>query len=110
METWERMHPRKTKAGDKIQKSDVSGNSAIVNLADTAIVVEKPDMRIIKNRDGGIEKLISCCYCGDSRRIYQLDKGDTYHFSWDKTGIDPVRIRADSLPEYGVQIAQTSPF
>lgn len=104
-------HPRKKKAGEQLGKEDVSGNSSIVNLADSAIVVERPDLRIIKNREGGVQKLIACCYCGDSRRIYQADKGDGNYFSWNREGIEPPRIRADSLLEYGIQLAESiDPF
>lgn len=104
-------HPRKTKPGDKLGKDDVSGNSSIVNLADSAIVVERPDLRIIKNREGGVQKLITCCYCGDSRRIYQADKGDMNYFSWNREGVPKPEVRADSLPEYGIQLSENAdPF
>ena len=103
-------HPRKTKQGEKLQKDDVGGNSAIVNLADSAIVMERPNLRIIKNREGGIQKLIECCYCGDSRRIYQADKGDLNHFSWNREGVSLPNRRADTLPEYGVTMAEVQPF
>lgn len=39
-------HPRKTKAGEKFTSEDVAGSSAITNLADTVINVEKPNLRI----------------------------------------------------------------
>lgn len=103
-------HPRKTKKGESIEKADVSGASAIVNLADSVIVAEKPDLRIIKNRDGGIEKLITCAYCPDSRRIYQADKGDLNRFSWDKTGLTPPAKLACQSPDYQVYIKPTVPF
>lgn len=103
-------HPRKRKAGEQFGKFDVAGSSQIVNLADSAIVVERPNLRIIKNREGGVEKLIECCYCGDSRRIYQADKGDLNNFSWNKEGVQKPDPRADSLPEYGIMLAQTLPF
>lgn len=103
-------HPRKTKAGESLRNDDVSGNSAIVNLADSAIVVERPDLRIIKNREGGIQKHITCCYCPDSRRIYQADRGDLNHFSWDRTGIEKPTLRADSREEYKVVLADKDPF
>lgn len=99
-------HARKIQAGAHIQKSDVSGSSAIINLADCAIVSERPDLRIIKNRSDGQERTIICAYCGDSRRIYQADAGDKCRFSWDRTGLTPPAVRADSMPEYGVQLAQ----
>lgn len=103
-------HPRKTKAGEQLRKDDVGGNSAIVNLSDSAIVVERPNLRIIKNREGGVQKLIECCYCGDSRRIYQADKGDLNHFSWNREGLAFPDIRADSLPQYGIMLGEVAPF
>lgn len=99
-------HPRKVKVGDTLGQDDIGGSSATIRLADSAIVVEKPNLRIIKNRDGGMCRLIECCYCPDSRRIYQADKGDVSHYSWNKTGITPPEKRADSLPEYAVRIAE----
>lgn len=103
-------HPRKTKAGEHLRKDDVGGNSAIVNLSDSAIVVERPNLRIIKNREGGVQKLIECCYCGDSRRIYQADKGDLNHFSWNKEGLALPKVRADTLPQYGITLGEKMPF
>jgi hypothetical protein len=104
-------HPRKTKFGESVRQDDIGGNSATVRLADSAIVVERPNLRIIKNRDGGIQRLIQCCYCPDSRRIYQADAGDLNHFSWDREGIILPEIRADSIPEYQVVMSElTDPF
>lgn len=103
-------HPRKTKLGEGIKQDDIGGSSATIRLADSAIVVERPNLRIIKNRDGGVQKLIECCYCPDSRRIYQADKGDLFHCSWHRDGITPPEPRADSLLEYGVQTALQQPF
>ena len=100
-------HPRKTKVGSDITKDDISGTSAIMNLCDNAIVIKRPDMSVLKNRLDGKQIDIACCYCGDSRRIYQADKGDLNHFSWDKTGLTPPAILANSMPEYGVQLSQT---
>lgn len=104
-------HPRKTKVGEKLQKDDVGGNSQIVNLADTAIVVERPNLRIIKNRDGGSLKLIECCYCRDSRRIYQADVGDLNRFSWDDANLPSIVRRANTMEEWGIQEPEPSvPF
>lgn len=99
-------HPRKTKVGTEITKDDISGNSAIMNLCDNAIVIKRPDIKVIKNRLDGKQLIIPCCYSGDSRRIYQADKGDRNHFSWDTTGLQHPKVRADSLPEYGIQLSQ----
>ena len=103
-------HPRKTTAGEQLRKDDVGGNSAIVNLSDSAIVVERPNLRIIKNREGGVQKLIECCYCGDSRRIYQADKGDLNHFSWNRAGLALPAIRAYCTPQYGIMLGEVAPF
>lgn len=99
-------HPRKTKAGEPIKKDDVGGNKMITNLASNVIVVERPNLRIIKARDAGNTRLIECCYCGDSRRIYQTSAGDLYKYSWNRDGLTPPSVRADSMPEYGIQLAQ----
>lgn len=105
-------HPRKTKAGEMIRGDDVGGNSATIRLADNAIVVEKPNLRIIKSRDEGREDIIECCYCPDSRRIYQADAGDRNVFSWDKSGLPKLTgaERADSLPDYEVRLGERMPF
>lgn len=103
-------HPRKTRIDQPLGKDDVGGSSDIVNLADNAIVVERPNLRIIKNRSGGNTPYIECIYCKDSRRIYQADIGDRYSFDFNKTGLIKPSVRADSLPEYGLQTGQDLPF
>jgi twinkle protein len=99
-------HPRKTKMGSDITKDDISGTSAIMNLCDNAVVIKRPDLEVLKNRLDGKQVNIACCYAGDSRRIFQADKGDLNKFSWDKTGLTPPKVRADSMPEYGIQLSQ----
>lgn len=104
-------HPRKVKIGEKLGQDDIGGSSATIRLADSAIVVEQPNLRIIKNRDGGVCRIIECCYCPDSRRIYQADQGDLNHFSWNKQGVSQPSPRADSLSEYAVRMAESAqPF
>ena len=105
-------HPRKTKAGEAIRGDDIGGNSATIRLADNAIVVEKPNLRIIKSRDEGREDRIECCYCPDSRRIYQADVGDMNQFSWNRDGIQKLTgsSRADYLPDYQVRLGDRMPF
>lgn len=102
-------HPRKTKKGEAITNADVSGSSSIINLCDNAIVIKRPDIEITKNRLDGRHMNIECCYAGDSRRIYQADKGDLNKFSWDKSGLTPPSVRADSMPEYGIQLSSQDP-
>lgn len=72
--------------------------------------MERPNIRIIKNRVTGFLGTIECIYCPDSRRIYQLDAGDLNHFSWNKEGISPPAQRADTLEEFKPQLAVTEPF
>lgn len=103
-------HPRKVKQGDSIQKDDVGGSSYITNLASNVLSINKPDIAALKSRDSGRTGVIECCYCGDSRRIYQADVGDKYVYSWDRTGLTPPRVLASSLPEYGVFMSQTQMF
>lgn len=99
------------KLGEKLGQDDIGGSSATIRLADSAIVVERPNLRILKNREGGVRRLIECCYCPDSRRIYQADKGDLNVFSWNKEGIVKPSSRADSLPDYAIRMAESSqPF
>lgn len=99
-------HPRKTKSGESIRQDDIGGNSATVRLAHSAIVVEKPNLRVIKARDSGHLKLIECCYCPDSRRIYQKDTGDMNRFGWNVDNLPMPKIKACDSPEYQVQVGQ----
>lgn len=99
-------HPRKTKAGADITKDDISGTSAIMNLCDNAVVIKRPDLEVLKNRLDGKQVSIACCYAPDSRRIWQADKGDLNRFSWNRDGLTPPKVRADSMPDYGVQLSQ----
>lgn len=103
-------HPRKTKVGVEITQDDISGTSAMMNLCDNAIVIKRPDLSVLKNRLDGKQISIQCCYCPDSRRIYQIDKGDLNKFSWDKKGLTPPEKRACDLPEYAPQLSQQQPF
>lgn len=96
-------HPRKVKQGEPLTKSDVGGSSYITNLASNVIEIKKPDINVLKSRDSGSTCFIECCYCPDSRRVYQASAGDLYQFSWNKTGITPPAVRADELDEYRVR-------
>ena len=98
-------HPRKTKPGMPIGRSDVAGSMSTINLADAAIVIERPDIRVIKSRENGREDKIECCYEPTSRRIYQADRGDLNHFSWNREGVAKPKVLASSLPEYQVQLS-----
>lgn len=95
-------HARKTKSGERLQQSDVSGASATANLADIVITVEPGTLTVVKNRDTGILSTVEFCYCPDSRRIYQADAGDKLALSWDKTGIQMADPKANSIQDYAV--------
>lgn len=95
-------HARKTKAGEKLTADDLSGASAVNNLADLTMSVQQGSITVQKNRDTGILGTIEFCYCPDSKRIYQVDTGDRMNLSWDHVGITPPSPLANSLPEYQV--------
>lgn len=100
-------HARKLAPGKNvIGQDDIAGNSATVKLAHSAIVVEKPNLRVIKARDSGQLKLIECCYCPDSRRIYQKDTGDMNRFSWNVDNLPMPKMKACDSPDYQVQVGQ----
>jgi twinkle protein len=101
-------HPRKLRTGDKIGLWDVAGSANIVNIADAAIVIERPDIRVIKSRENGRETLISCCYEPCARRIYQADVGDKNNFGWNREGVEKPAVLADTLPEYQVQLGDNN--
>lgn len=103
-------HPRKIKAGEHLGGEDVGGNSAINNLADATMVMERPNIRIVKNRITGFQGVIECVYCPDSRRIYQADAGDLNEFSWNKEGVKPPPQTADTLAEFQPQFPVAEPF
>lgn len=103
-------HPRKTRVGDHLGGEDVGGNSAVNNLADATLVMERPNIRIVKNRVTGFLGVIECAYCPDSRRIFQSEAGDLNKFSWDRTGISPPPQLACTLAEFQPQMAVMEPF
>ena len=98
-------HPRKAQYGKTtIGQDDIGGNSATIRLAHNGVVVERPNLRVIKSRDTGKLRLIECCYCPDSHRIYQKDIGDLNKFSWDKSNVVKPKILAKNSPDYAVQV------
>lgn len=100
-------HPRKAQYGKTtIGQDDIGGNSATIRLAHNGIVVEKPNLRVIKSRDTGRLRLIECCYCPDSHRIYQKNVGDLNHFSWDRSDVVAPKIKACDNPDYEIQVGE----
>ena len=96
-------HPRKTKAGEKFTSEDVAGSANITNLADTVISVEKPNLRITKNREFGICEFIPCSYDPANRRIFQANIGDRTVYGWNHEGAIVPEVQASSLPEFQIQ-------
>lgn len=96
-------HPRKTKAGEKFTSEDVAGSANITNLADTVISVEKPNLRITKNREFGICEFIPCSYDPANRRIFQANIGDRTVYGWNHEGAVIPEVQASSLPEFQIQ-------
>lgn len=82
-------HPRKEKADTKFSNDSVSGSSAITNLADTVLNIEKPNIRCTKNRHNGITGLVECSYDPANRRIFETISGDRIVYSWNHTGLVP---------------------
>ena len=98
-------HPRKMKAGVEMGKFDVAGSANIVNLSDATIVIQRPDIKVLKSREFGTELTIPCVFLPDCRRIYQADVGDLLNCSWDKSGLQKPSTRANSLVEYMPQLS-----
>lgn len=104
-------HPRKSgnKQNEVLNKDSVSGSSSMVNFCDSAFSVQRPNIRIIKNRDGGMSRLIECCYMSDCRRIYQMDKGDCFReYGWNREGCEQPKVKANTM--YGITMAEGQPF
>lgn len=96
-------HPRKTRADAVFQNDDVAGSSNITNLADTVLNIEKPNIRVCKNREFGTETLIECSFDPCNRRIFQTAAGDHVSYSWDHRGLTIPEEPACSFPEFSVQ-------
>jgi len=96
-------HPRKTKPDSTFTNDDISGSSVISNLADNVINVERPNIRVTKNRYYGTQTLILCTYDPCNRRIFQTNTGDRIVYGWDHTGVELPENPASSLPEFRYQ-------
>jgi twinkle protein len=98
-------HPRKEKADSVFSNDSVSGSSAITNLADVVINVEKSPkgIRITKNRSFGITGFINCSYDPCNRRIFQSSTGDRVVYGWDHTDIPLPENPACTLDEFKIQ-------
>ena len=106
-------HPRKSNGKKEFENEDISGSSAIGNLADFVINVERyptRGIRLTKNRIFGEKGFINCDYDPASRRLYQHNMGGMV-YGWDHSGIEQPENLAESLEEFKVQDGtQENPF
>lgn len=96
-------HPRKTKADQIFNNDDVAGSANITNLADNVLSIEKPNIRVTKNRDFGLTPFIQCSFDPCNRRIFQTNIGDKMVFGWDHTGIEVPKDPACNHEEFAIQ-------
>ena len=97
-------HPRKMAIGSTFSNDDVSGSSAITNLADNVLNVEKSPkgIRVTKNRDFGITGFINTVYDPANRRLYQAKTMDHLVFGWNHEGIELPEHSVEELEEFKV--------
>lgn len=88
----------------------MSGSSVITNLADNVFSIEKPNIRVTKNRSFGETGYIKCQFDPVNRRIYQENIGDRTVYSWDHNGIEEPEDKACLLPEFQIQPSEKAPF
>ena len=93
---------------------EASGSSAISNLADNVINVEKTPtkgIRVTKNRDFGVTGFINTCYDPANRRLFQYNIGDKTIYGWDHNGIKVPENAAFTLEEFKIDDGtQVQPF
>lgn len=106
-------HPRKEKADAQFTNDSISGSSAISNLADVVLNVERSPkgIRVTKNRDFGTTGFIPTCYDPTNRRLFQLNIGDKIVYGWDHEGIKEPENPAAKLEEFKIDDGtQEQPF
>ena len=101
-------HPRKEKADQTFTNDSISGSSVISNLADNVLSIERPNIRVTKNRTYGDTGYILCDYDPINRRIYQKNLGDRTVYGWDHTGIKIPEDQACALPQFQIQPGESS--
>lgn len=106
-------HPRKEKADAQFTNDSISGSSAISNLADVVLNIERAPkgIRVTKNRDFGTTGFIPTAYDPTNRRLFQLNTGDKTVYGWDHEGIKEPENQARLLEEFKVDDgSQEQPF
>lgn len=99
-------HPRKTPAGQAFGSEDIAGSAAISNLADIVMSIEKPNIRVTKNREFGDTPLIRCDFDPSTRRIYQSSIGDRTVYGWDHSGITVPENSVENDSDFAIQHGQ----
>lgn len=97
-------HPRKTKANEAFTSDDVSGSAVITNLADNVISVEKPNLRVTKNRDFGECGCIQCSFDPSNRRIFQTNTGDRTIYSWNHDDLPMPENPASQMKAFEISV------
>lgn len=98
-------HPRKEKTDAQFTNDSISGSSAISNLADVVLNIEKEPtkgIRVTKNRDFGTTGFINTCYDPANRRLFQYNTRDHIVYGWDHTGIQLPENAAATLEEFAI--------
>ena len=95
-------HPRKSKPGEIFTNDSVSGSSNITNVADNVINIEKPNIRVAKNREFGATTLIQCRYDPSNRRIFQASTGDRVVYGWDHSNLMSKQNIVDQYKEFAI--------
>ena len=96
-------HPRKSKPGERFTNDTVSGSANLTNVSDTVLSIEKPNIRITKNREFGKCGFIQCSYDPANRRIFQTNMGDRTVYSWNHADLNVPLNRVDAYPEFAIQ-------
>lgn len=81
---------------------DVAGASALTNLADNVLSIEKPNIRLLKNRDFGITGTVVCAYDPSNHRIYEKARGDVVRYEWDHVGVPEAQNPAHGSPGFEI--------
>lgn len=101
-------HPRKEKAETKFSSDSVSGSSAITNLSDLVLNIERPNIRVAKNRHKGMLGLVVCSYNPCNRRIFETSCGDRIVYGWNHDGLKLPEKAACECNEFKVQEGSVS--
>jgi twinkle protein len=87
------VHPNKLKkAGEKIEKEDISGSNNIANKADTILSIEKQikedkdcdaKLRLLKDREEGRYKEVKLMFQESTKRLLECENGVLRHIQYD---------------------------